>query len=129
MSSSVNTSSRATRRHVSAASRLLLAAAGIAAFAGAVTSIGALAPALWLLPDLTMLAGLSRNMPRDGRMPPRAVPFYNAAHALFGPLAVTAAGLIAGPFILGLGLVWLSHVLVDRAVGYGLRTAEGFQRG
>jgi len=62
-------------------------------------------------------------------MAPRAVPFYNAAHALFGPLALSAAGLVAGPLVLGLGLVWLSHVLVDRAVGYGLRTPEGFQRG
>jgi hypothetical protein len=118
-----------TRRTAALPQRLLLGAAGIAAFAGAVTTIGWLAPALWLAPDLTMLAGLARDMPRDGRMPPRAVPFYNAAHALAGPLALTAAGVLTGPLILGLGLTWLSHVLVDRAAGYGLRTPQGWQRG
>jgi len=129
MTVSADTSPRSTRRHVPAVSRIVLGGIGIAAFAGAFASIGILAPLLWLAPDLTMLAGLSRDMPRDGRMARRAVPFYNAAHALFGPLALSAAGLVAGPLAFGLGLVWLSHVLVDRAVGYGLRTPEGFQRG
>jgi hypothetical protein len=123
------TPGRTTRRHVRPAARLALGAVGVAAFAGAVTTIGLLAPALWLAPDLTMLVGLGPGMPRDGRMPPRAVPFYNAAHSLTGPLALTAAGIVGGPVVLGLGLTWLSHVLIDRAAGYGLRTPEGYQRG
>lgn len=128
MSTASLTSAPATRRPVPLAARVALGTAGLAAFAGACATIGLLAPALWLVPDLTMLAGIGPGMPRDGRMPPRAVPFYNAAHALAGPLVLTAAGVVAGPAALGLGLTWLSHVLVDRAAGYGLRTAEGFQR-
>ena len=129
MSTATITPQQTTRRPVPLAARVALGAAGLAAFAGAVATIGLLAPALWLVPDLTMLAGLGPDMPRDGRMAPRAVPFYNAAHALIGPLALTAAGIVAGPVVLGLGLTWLSHVLIDRAVGYGLRTPEGLQRG
>jgi hypothetical protein len=129
MSTTPTTSAPTTRRRVPATSRLMLGTAGLAAFVGALATIGLLAPALWLVPDLTMLAGLYKDMPRDGRMPPRAVAFYNVAHALAGPLVVTGAGLIAGPLVFGVGLTWLSHVLVDRAAGYGLRTPEGFQRG
>lgn len=128
-STSVASAAPTTRLHVPAVLRIALATAGLGALAAATVLIGFLAPALWLAPDLTMLAGLSRDMPRDGRMPARAVPFYNAAHALAGPLALTAAGLLAGPLVLGLGLTWLSHVLIDRAAGYGLRSPEGFQRG
>jgi uncharacterized protein DUF4260 len=111
------------------ASRVALGVAGLTAFAGAVALIGWPALALWLAPDLTMLAGLSADLPRDGRMPARAVPYYNAAHRLAGPLALTAIGAVTGPLALGLGLTWLSHVLVDRAAGYGLRTPDGWQRG
>jgi len=117
------------RRTIPAPQRVALGAAGLVAFAGAIATIGWLAPAVWLVPDLTMLAGLGPDMPRDGRMAPRAVPFYNAAHALAGPVALTAAGVVAGPVVLGLGLTWLSHVLVDRAMGYGLRAPDGSQRG
>jgi hypothetical protein len=41
-----------------------------------------------------------------------------------GERALTGGGLT-----LALGLVWLSHALVDRAFGYGLRTPDGWQRG
>lgn len=117
-----------TRRAVPLPARLAWGAFGLAALAGGVLTLGPVALAAWFAPDLAMLAGLSRDMPRDGRMPPRAVPFYNAAHALAGPLALTGLGLLAGPVVLGLGLTWLSHVAIDRAMGYGLRTPEGFQR-
>jgi Domain of unknown function (DUF4260) len=128
MSTPANASDRPTRRHLPVVSRIGLGAMGIAAFAGAFASIGIFAPLLWLAPDVMMLAGLSRDMPHDGRMAPLAVPLCNARHALLGPLAMSAAGLAAGPAVLGLGLVWLSHVLIDRAVGYGLRTPEGLRR-
>jgi len=86
------------------------------------------APALWLVPDVALLAGLSKDMARDGRLAPRAVPLYNALHALPGPLALIAAGAVTTPAVLGLGLIWLSHVAGDRALGYGLRDRDGFQR-
>jgi hypothetical protein len=50
-------------------------------------------------------------------------------HIYVGPLALIAAGALTGPLMLGLGLIWLSHVSVDRAAGYGLRNADGSRRG
>ncbi len=109
--------------------RPLLAAGGLAALAGALWLLGPWALPLWLAPDLTFLAALGAPFDREGRLAPRAVPAYNAAHALPGPVALAAVGLLLGPAVLGLGLLWLSHVLLDRAMGYGLRTADGSQRG
>lgn len=81
-----------------------------------------------LAPDLTLLAGGGKGLAR-GQLHPRAVPAYNAVHRFWGPVAlmvVAALALPAGWFVAG--LAWASHVAVDRAVGYGLRDAQGFQR-
>ncbi|GGQ95064.1 DUF4260 family protein [Streptomyces flaveolus] len=94
---------------------------------------GLLAFAFFLAPDLTFLAGLS-DAPRmeKGRLPPRAVPYYNAAHRATIPLALlvisTVAPLTWAPVFAAL-CGWLAHISYDRAFGYGLRTKEGFQRG
>jgi hypothetical protein len=42
-------------------------------------------------------------------------------------VAVAAAGPLGHAWLVG-GLAWGAHVALDRAVGYGLRTREGFQR-
>jgi uncharacterized protein DUF4260 len=114
-------------RHLS--SRIAVLGAGLAAQAGAVALIGPWALPLWLVPDIALLAGISREANAAGRLASRAVPLYNAVHALPGPVALVAAGALASPALLGLGLVWLSHVLVDRAAGYGLRAPDGSVRG
>jgi hypothetical protein len=41
------------------------------------------------------------------------------------PVALGAGG-TAVPFTFG--LAWLAHIALDRALGYGLRTADGWQR-
>jgi hypothetical protein len=55
---------------------------------------------------------------------------YNALHRFWGPLGLVvlalAAGLPAG-YLVG-ALAWALHIAVDRPVGYGLRTDDGFQR-
>jgi hypothetical protein len=109
--------------------RAALLVAGVAAQAGAIAVLGPWTLALWLLPDVALLAGISREAGGAGRLAPRAVPLYNGLHALPGPVALVGLGALVGPLCLGLGLVWLSHVLVDRAAGYGLRAADGTQRG
>ncbi|WP_318213396.1 DUF4260 family protein [Streptomyces sp. SCL15-6] len=94
---------------------------------------GLLAFAFFLAPDLTFLAGLS-DAPRmeRGQLPPRAVPYYNAAHRALIPLALvvisTVTPLSWAPAFAAL-CGWLAHISYDRAFGYGLRTKEGFQRG
>ena len=100
--------------------RLAWAFIGIAALVVAVVAIGPWAFALWLVPDAALLLG-GRG---DGRIAPRAVPLYNAAHALPGPFALS----LAAPALLPFALLWLSHVALDRSIGYGLRAADGGQR-
>jgi len=88
-------------------------------------------PGAWLgiaalvLPDapLLFLNG------REGRLAPRAVPYYNAAHMLAGPLVTLGIGAALGSAAaVGVGAAWLVHVAVDRAVGYDLRDSAGAVR-
>lgn len=117
-----------TTRPALAAPRAVSAVLGAAALAGAVALLGPWALALWLLPDLALLAGGRSAFTGDGRLSPGAVPVYNALHALPGPITLTAVGAVLGGPALGLGVLWISHVLLDRAMGYGLRAADGSQR-
>lgn len=85
--------------------------------------------AFGLGPDLALLPGVGRGLER-GQLHPRAVPLYNALHRLWGPAALLAAALALGlapAWTVG-ALAWGAHVAVDRTVGYGLRTRDGFQR-
>jgi hypothetical protein len=53
---------------------------------------------------------------------------YNAAHMTAGPLALGAAGLLANlPALAPLAAIWLAHIGLDRALGYGLKYAAGFR--
>ena len=90
----------------------------------------ALAVTLAIAPDLAMLIGASRSLAR-GQLAPTAVPFYNTAHRVWGPLLLLAAGAVwpgSAALVAG-GLAWLAHVGLDRGLGFGLRTPAGFQRG
>jgi hypothetical protein len=80
-------------------------------------------------PDLALLLGAGRDLER-GLLHPRAVPAYNLLHRLWGPLALGVVAVAAGlspVWVVG-ALAWALHVAVDRTVGYGLRTPDGFQR-
>lgn len=74
--------------------------------------------AVFLAPDLSFLGYLAGA--RVGAVA------YNAAHSLVGPLALAVVGLaLPGP-ALALALVWIAHIELDRALGYGLKYADGF---
>ncbi|MFI7204585.1 DUF4260 domain-containing protein [Micromonospora aurantiaca (nom. illeg.)] len=81
--------------------------------------------ALFLVFDLSMLGYL--HGPRVGAV------CYNVAHsytlpAALGAVAVAAAA--SGDRIDWLGVLavaWAFHIAVDRALGYGLKTTEGFE--
>ncbi len=83
-----------------------------------------------LTPDLAfVLGGSGRGLVR-GQMHPRSVPVYNALHRFGGPVALgvlAAGGLVPAALLVG-ALTWAFHIAFDRAVGYGLRTPDGFQR-
>ncbi|MGH2548579.1 MAG: DUF4260 family protein [Thermomicrobiales bacterium] len=89
---------------------------------------GWLAIGFAIMPDLTFLTGIGQPAQR-GQMPPRAIPFYNAAHSLIGPVALLAGAAALGPnmSLIGAGLAWATHIMVDRSVGYGMRGRDGFQ--
>ena len=85
--------------------------------------------AFGLGPDLALIYGASAGL-QKGQLHPRAVPLYNLLHRYslpLGLLIVTAFGLLPFGYVVG-GLTWCFHISLDRAVGYGLRTRDGFQR-
>ncbi|MGC0421260.1 DUF4260 family protein [Embleya sp. AB8] len=101
---------------------------------GFATSAAALV--FFVLPDLTMFVGVKDAL-RDGashepgRLQVRAVPYYNAMHRAWVPLVVLvgyAVSPIEWPPLFAAGLGWLTHIALDRAAGYGLRTREGIRR-
>jgi hypothetical protein len=74
---------------------------------------------LFLAPDLSFLAFLAG--PRAGAW------VYNAAHSTIIPMAMLTVGFgFAPPLVLSLALIWLSHIGIDRALGYGLKYQAGF---
>jgi hypothetical protein len=80
-------------------------------------------------PDLALLYGGGTDLAR-GQIHPRAVGAYNLLHRFWGPLALGGAvtfGIAPVAFLVG-ALAWGFHVALDRALGYGLRTRDGFQR-
>ncbi|ANY62675.1 hypothetical protein MA05_11965 [Comamonas aquatica] len=79
--------------------------------------------ALFLVPDLAFLGYLAGA--RVGAIA------YNLSHAYIGALACLLACLLAGvllphPLWLAAGLIWAAHIGFDRALGYGLKYAQGF---
>lgn len=82
-----------------------------------------------LAPDLPLLFGTGTGLER-GQLHPRAVRPYNLVHRIWGPLALVilgAAGVLEIGWLIG-GLAWAFHIALDRSLGYGLRTPDGFQR-
>lgn len=54
----------------------------------------------------------------------------NLAHRFWLPLGLivlATSGLAPFGLVVG-GLAWCLHISLDRALGYGLRTRDGFQR-
>jgi hypothetical protein len=105
--------------------KILLRLEGIFLFAGMVLLYHAWGASwlvfalLFLVPDLSFLAYLAG--PRTGAI------IYNAAHSHVGPVALMMAGFALGsPHTLSIAVIWLAHLGVDRAVGYGLKYSAGF---
>lgn len=105
---------------------LLLRAEGLVVLAGAL-ALYALGGYGWLAfilllfaPDLTMTGYLLN--PRAGSI------IYNLGHTYSLPLALALVSLGAG-FEPGqqLALIWLAHIGLDRALGYGLKYATSFK--
>lgn len=75
---------------------------------------------LVLAPDLAMLGYLAG--PRAGALA------YNLLHSVIGPAILAGvAWLAASDVALQIAIVWLFHIAVDRALGYGLKLPSSFQ--
>jgi hypothetical protein len=101
-------------------------------FEGAVLAVGALlaysttdkawwlVPLTLLVPDLTMIGYLGRT--RVGAF------LYNLGHSTPLPAAVVAVGWWQDKsLIVALGLIWVTHIGLDRLLGYGLKYDDHFQ--
>ncbi|MFC0112842.1 DUF4260 family protein [Kibdelosporangium aridum] len=89
----------------------------------------ATALALFIAPDLTMFIDVRSG--GDGRLSPKAVPFYNAVHRPWIPLVVLVGYSFSDLDMVPLftaGLAWLLHIAMDRTFGYGLRNLDGSRR-
>jgi len=108
------------------APRLLLRLEGLALAAGSLAvyfhldfSILALI-GLLIAVDLSLLGYLAG--PRVGASA------YNFAHTSLWPIALGAAGVLAGaPTLTQIALAWLAHIGIDRALGFGLKYPGDFR--
>jgi len=86
-----------------------------------------------IAPDLSFFAAVGAPAPvQKGQLPPKAVPFYNAAHRTWIPLALIVPSTIVpawSTMFFTFLLTWMLHIAIDRIAGYNLRTKEGFIRG
>jgi hypothetical protein len=74
---------------------------------------------LFLVPDLSFVAYLAG--PRAGAI------VYNAAHSYMAPMALMTTGFVlSSPLVLSIAMIWLAHIGIDRALGYGLKYSAGF---
>ena len=75
--------------------------------------------ALWLVPDLSMLGYLAG--------PCQGARAYNAMHGYVAPVILAfSALLLHRDGLLPYALIWINHISVDRAMGYGLKYRQGF---
>src|ERR1700744_2120795 len=74
---------------------------------------------LFLAPDVSFAAYLAG--PRFGAI------IYNAAHSYMAPMALMTTGFATdSPLTLSIAMIWLAHIGIDRALGYGLKYSAGF---
>jgi Domain of unknown function (DUF4260) len=106
--------------------RLLLRVEGAAVAVAAVTLYFYADFSWWLLlvlalaPDLSFIAFAAG--PRAGTAA------YDAAHTYVVPVALGAVGVVAETDLATqIALVWITHIGVDRAIGYGLKYPSAFR--
>ncbi|HUF01322.1 MAG TPA: DUF4260 family protein [Gaiellaceae bacterium] len=75
---------------------------------------------LFLAPDLSLLGFLGG--------PGLGAATYDVVHTYALPLGLGVVGVLAGAELASqLALVWIAHIGMDRAVGYGLKYPAGFK--
>jgi hypothetical protein len=110
---------------VTGGARTLLRLEGLTLFAGMTLLYWVWAGYWWvygilfLVPDISFAAYLAG--PRIGAV------VYNAAHSYMAPMTLMVTGFaLASPLTLSIAMIWLAHIGIDRALGYGLKYSAGF---
>ncbi|HXB75848.1 MAG TPA: DUF4260 domain-containing protein [Bradyrhizobium sp.] len=116
---------QATTGAVSGTLRTLLRLEGLTLFASMTLLYGFWGGPWWvyavlfLAPDLSFLGYLAGG--RIGAI------VYNAMHSYMAPMALMTAGFgFAPPLVISVAMIWLAHIGLDRALGYGLKYSKGF---
>jgi hypothetical protein len=74
---------------------------------------------LFLVPDVSFAAYLAG--PRTGAI------IYNIAHSYMAPMTLMVTGFaLEAPLVLSIAMIWLAHIGIDRALGYGMKYNAGF---
>jgi hypothetical protein len=75
---------------------------------------------LFLAPDISLLAYVAG--PRAGTV------VYDLVHFAALPIGLGAAGVVSGSEVpVQVALIWLGHIGIDRALGYGLKYPAAFR--
>ena len=105
--------------------RTLLRLEGLTLFAGMTLLYAVWGGSWWVyalvffVPDVSFAAYLAG--PRVGAI------IYNAAHSYMAPMALMTTGFgMNSPLTLSIAMIWLAHIGIDRALGYGLKYSAGF---
>jgi Domain of unknown function (DUF4260) len=116
---------RADTGTVTGGLRTLLRLEGLTLFAGMTLLYAVWGGSWWvyalvfLAPDLSFAAYLAG--PKVGAI------IYNAAHSYMAPMALMTTGFgTNSPLTLSIAMIWLAHIGIDRALGYGLKYSAGF---
>jgi len=73
----------------------------------------------FLVPDISLIGYLAGS--KIGAIS------YNLVHSYIGPMILLGVGLVSIPALYCVGLIWIAHIGFDRALGYGLKYADGFR--
>jgi hypothetical protein len=84
---------------------------------------------LLIAPDVLgyVPASFMGTAPEKGALPPRGVWLYNLWHTYVVPLGIGTALAVGSGEVPWWLLGWLIHITADRAMGFGLRGADGRQ--
>ena len=105
--------------------RIMLRLEGLALFAGMTLLYAVWGSSWWVyvvlfvVPDISFAAYLAG--PRFGAV------VYNAMHSYLIPVPLMVMGFgLEFPLLLSVAFIWLAHIGIDRALGYGLKYSTGF---
>jgi Domain of unknown function (DUF4260) len=110
---------------VTGAARALLRLEGLALFAAMIPLYAWRGSSWWLFAVLFLAPDLSFAAYLAGARIGAAV--YNAAHTTIVPVVLLIAGFALDQWlVISIAIIWLAHIGIDRALGYGLKYPGAF---